>query len=86
MLKISSYEGQQIPKNNTSPTNAAVELTKPKTSYGLFGPCKISDMGNKYILTIMDAFTKYSETVAIPNKEAETVADAVFTKWICRYG
>jgi uncharacterized membrane protein YraQ (UPF0718 family) len=24
--------------------------------------------------------------VAIPSKEAETVADAVFTKWICRYG
>jgi hypothetical protein len=52
----------------------------------LFGPCKTSDMGNKYILTITDAFTKYSEIVAIPNKEAETVADAVFTKWICRYG
>jgi transposase InsO family protein len=34
----------------------------------------------------MDAITKYSEIVAIPNKEAETVADAVLTKWICRYG
>jgi hypothetical protein len=52
----------------------------------LFGPCKTSDMGNKYILTITDALTKYSEIVAIPNKEAETVADAVFTKWVCRYG
>jgi hypothetical protein len=46
----------------------------------LFGPCKTSDMGNKYILTITDAFKKYSEIVAISNKEAETVADAVFTK------
>jgi hypothetical protein len=43
-------------------------------------------MGNKYILTITDAFTKYSGIMAIPNKEAETVADAVVTKWICRYG
>jgi hypothetical protein len=43
-------------------------------------------MGNKYILTITDAFTKYSKIVAIPNKETETVADAVFTKWICRCG
>jgi hypothetical protein len=42
-------------------------------------------MGNKYILTITDAFTKYPEIFAIPNKEAETVADAEFTKWICRY-
>jgi hypothetical protein len=29
-------------------------------------------MGNKYVLTITDAFTKYGEVVAIPNKEAET--------------
>ena len=33
-----------------------------------------------------DAFTKYAEIVAIPNKEAMTVADALFSKWICRYG
>jgi hypothetical protein len=52
----------------------------------LFGPCKTSDAGNKYVLTMTDAFTKYAEIVAIPNKEAVTVADAIFTKWICRYG
>ena len=52
----------------------------------LFGPCKTSDLCNKYVLTIMDALTKYAEIMAIPNKEAEKVADAVFTKWICRYG
>jgi hypothetical protein len=39
----------------------------------LFGPFKTSDMGNKYVLTIKDAFTKYAEIWAIPNKEAETV-------------
>ncbi len=33
-----------------------------------------------------DAFSKYVELVAIPNKEAETVADAIFAHWICRYG
>ena len=48
----------------------------------LFGPCKTLDMGNKYMLTITDAFTKYAEIFAISNKEAETVADVVFTKWI----
>ena len=47
---------------------------------------KTSDAGNKYVLTMTDAFTKYAEIVAIPNKEAVTVADAIFTKWICRYG
>jgi hypothetical protein len=44
----------------------------------LFGPCKTSDMGNKYVLTITDAFMKYAEICAIPNKEAETVANMIF--------
>jgi hypothetical protein len=50
----------------------------------LFGACKTSDLGNKYVLTITDTF-KYAEICAIPNKEAETVAEMVFTKRICRY-
>ena len=52
----------------------------------LLGPCKTSDPGNKYVLTMADAFKKYAETVAIPNKEATTVEDAIFMKWICQYG
>jgi hypothetical protein len=39
----------------------------------------------KYILTITDAFTKYVELVALPNKEAPTVCEAIFNRWICRY-
>jgi len=33
-----------------------------------------------------DAFTRYVELVAIDNKETETVANAIFVFWICRYG
>ena len=40
---------------------------------------------NKYVLTMTDAFIKYAEIVAIPNKEATMVADAIFAKWICWY-
>jgi transposase InsO family protein/ribonuclease HI len=52
----------------------------------LFGPLKTSGSGKKYILCITDAFTKYIELVALPDKEAETVAQALFNRWICRYG
>jgi hypothetical protein len=52
----------------------------------LFGPLKTSDKGKKFILCITDAFTKYVELVALPNKEAATVAEAIFDKWICRFG
>jgi hypothetical protein len=33
---------------------------------------------NKYILYITEAFTKYALITAIENKEAETVAKAIF--------
>jgi transposase InsO family protein len=52
----------------------------------LFGPLKISGNAKKYILCMTDAFTKYVELVALPDKEALTVTSAVFNRWICRYG
>ena len=52
----------------------------------MFGPLKTSDSGKKYILVMTDAFSKYVEIVATPNKEAETVSLAIFNRWICRFG
>lgn len=51
----------------------------------LFGPLKTSDRHHKYILCMTDAFTKIAEVVAVPNKEAATVANEIFTSWICKY-
>ena len=33
-----------------------------------------------------DAFTKYAEVVAIPDKTALTVSNEIFIHWICRFG
>ncbi len=53
----------------------------------LFGPLKTLDKGKKFILCITDIFTKYVKLVALPNKEAAyIVAEAIFDKWICRFG
>ena len=77
-----------IPK--TPPTNLQPlpTLTAPnqRIHADLFGPLKSSSSGKKFILVMTDAFTKYVEVIAIPNKEAETVAEAIFYNWICRYG
>jgi len=51
----------------------------------LFGPLKTSGKGNKFVLVITDAFSKYTVVVAIPNKEAETVSEAIFQHWIVRF-
>ncbi len=40
---------------------------------------------HKYILCITDAFTKYALITAIENKEAETVAKAIFSEWFCKF-
>jgi hypothetical protein len=52
----------------------------------LFGPLKTTDSGKKFILCMTDALTKYVELVPLPNKEANTVANAIFDKWYCRFG
>ena len=38
------------------------------------------------ILTIMDAFTRYTELVAIPDKKTTTVAKELLDQWILRHG
>jgi len=52
----------------------------------LFGPLKTSTNNKKYILCMTDAFSKYVELIPLPNKEALTVASAIFARWICRFG
>jgi len=39
---------------------------------------KASTNNNKYVLVLTDAYTKYVELVPLPNKEAITVATAIF--------
>ncbi len=50
----------------------------------LFGPMLAGGRQHKYILYITDAFTKYALVTAIENKEAETVAKAIFSEWFCK--
>ena len=42
--------------------------------------------GTAYVLLIVDYFTKAAEFVAIPNKQAATVARAFHDRWLMRYG
>jgi len=45
-----------------------------------------ADSNKKFVLCITDAFTKYTVVTAIANKEAETVADAIFKDWLTKFG
>ena len=50
------------------------------------GPFPTSSNGNKYVLVVMDYFSKWPEAYPLPNQETKTIADAVVQNWICRYG
>lgn len=52
----------------------------------IMGPLPVTPSGNKYIMVIMDYFTKWVESYALPNQEARTVARALVDNFITRFG
>ena len=56
-----------------------------QVSLDIMGPLPKSQ-GNKYILLIDDQFSEWYEAVALPNREAKTVAKAFVEHWIVRFG
>ena len=45
-----------------------------------------SRRGNTYLVGIVDRFSRFIQLVPIPDKEAETVAKAVYVHWIAMFG
>ncbi len=55
-------------------------------SVDLIGPLPRTKNGNAYIVVFLDRFSRFPECVAIPNKEAVTIANVFVKEIICRYG
>ena len=52
----------------------------------LMGPFVESNKGNRYIVMIIDKFTKWLECYPLPDQEAETVATSFIEGFISRLG
>ena len=50
----------------------------------LIGPLPVTPSGKKYILTVIDYFSKWAEAFPLPDKTALGVAQCLFVT-ICRY-
>jgi len=50
------------------------------------GPFPCTERGNKYICVAMDYFSKWPEACALPNHEAETVAEFLVTQVFTQFG
>ena len=57
-----------------------------RISMDIVGPLIESEKGNKYILTVMDYFSRWPEAIAIPNVKASTVAEAYIDIVLSRFG
>ena len=52
----------------------------------LVGPLPRTERRNRYMLVIVDYWTRWCEAIPIPNKESATVAGAFMRVWVSRYG
>jgi hypothetical protein len=52
----------------------------------ILGPLPITRAGNKYVLVMIDCFSKWAEAVALPNQEAATITKAFVENFVCRFG
>ncbi len=57
-----------------------------RVAMDIIGPLPNTSDGNRYILVVVDYFTKWLEAYAIPNQEVRTIAQKLVDEWICRYG
>ena len=63
-----------------------VGMPHERVSLDLMGPLNESERGNRFVVVISDHFTKWTESLALPDITAETVARAFVEEWVCRYG
>ena len=52
----------------------------------ILGPLPLTPRGNRFVLVVTDYFTKWTESYAISNQEAVTVAEKLVAEFVCRFG
>lgn len=57
-----------------------------RVAVDILGPLPVSSSGNKYVLVFADYFTKWPEAIPVPDQKAETVAEALITNVVSRFG
>lgn len=69
-------------------TTASFTTTFPLelVCWDLMGPLPVSRRGNKYILVIIDAFSRWTVAVPLIETSADTLAHSLWTEFVSRYG
>ena len=81
----SSYHRGRLPRSGRLQPMITGSILE-RCHVDITGPHPRTQRGSKYILTCVDAFSKWAEAFAIPNKEARTVARVLVEQVFCRLG
>ena len=86
-LKCSNCNRHKTTKTNRAPMQP-IYTGEPfeRVAMDIIGPLPKTCRGNRYILTVVDHFTKHVEAYALPDQEASTVARAFLNEFVSRYG
>ena len=63
-----------------------VGVPMERLAMDILGPLPLTPRGNRFVLVVTDYFTKWTESYAIPNQEAVTVAEKLVGEFVCRFG
>ena len=63
-----------------------VGVPMERVAVDIAGPFPVSASGNRYVVVLIDYFSKWPEVFPLPNQEAETVARALVDGIFCRFG
>lgn len=73
-------------------TKAPLGKFEESTEFGfriatdIVGPLPLTKSNSKYILTVIDHFTRYAEFIALPDQTAETTAQALVQRIFTKFG
>ena len=57
-----------------------------KVAIDLMGPLNTTKSGNRYIMVVVDHFTKYAMAIPLAECKAEDIAQAFVTRWVSIFG
>ena len=79
---------KRVRESYPAPLRHYPDVTNPfeRVHMDLVGPLNESEIGSKYILTVIDVLTRFLIAVPIINKTAAVVANAFFTYVVCAHG
>ena len=78
--------GKTPPRMNRAELeNIRVGEPLERVGMDITGPFPVTKYGNKYILVVMDYFTKWVEAYPIPDQESSTVARCLVNNFISRF-